>query len=171
MRQTKKVTKRDRVRDKIKMGTHTKKEIARQLGMSVESVAVHMTHLRWLGHFIVYDVDSKVLKMTTKEEYTRWVPKRKVPPTTEDQILKLHQKRQRFVKAQRKWQQKNDIPLQMRDVAAETAAQLTLHRIYIERIDTELDELERQLSGKKRNPNQEDSVNVLARKNRSILTN
>lgn len=149
-----KSTKRDRIHDLIKMGIYTKKEIAQQLEMTVGSVAVHMTHLRWLGHFIVYDIDSKILKLTTEKEYARWVPRRKMPPTLEDQILKLHQKWRRIAKAQIKWQQKTDDELKTMSDEMEKDAQIILHKIYIERLETELGELETKLFAQKSELNQ-----------------
>lgn len=61
---------RYKVLDLIKIGIYTNQEIAYQLKISKNSVAVHMTYLRYLGHYIHRSEDG-ILRELSKETYNK----------------------------------------------------------------------------------------------------
>ena len=141
----KKAIKRNAVHDLIKIGVYTKKDIAKQLGITVGSVSVHMTHLRWQGHLIIYDLDSRVLRMTTKAGYTEWLGEKiKTPLTPEEIIAKLDAALQRICRSQAKWRAKATKVGLSADDCIEIEAQLVLLNIRMRRIETALWEVEMQ---------------------------
>lgn len=141
----KKAIKRNAVRDLIKMGIYTKKDIAEQLGITTGSVAVHMTYLRWRGHFIIYDLDSRVLRMTTKKGCQKWLDKKVKTPLTSDEVInKLTMTLKRLYRTQNNWWIKAHKQSLSVDESKEVEAQLTIHEISIKRIETMLWEAKNQ---------------------------
>ena len=66
--ETPKETRQDQVKDLIAKGGYTKKAIADELGIPVNSVSSQLTYLRWKGNNIMTDPDTKVLSFVTEEE-------------------------------------------------------------------------------------------------------
>jgi len=63
-----KLNRRDQVKECITAGTYTKAEIAEKLGVNAASVSSQMTYLRWMGHYIITNPETKALSFCTAEE-------------------------------------------------------------------------------------------------------
>lgn len=141
----KKAIKRNAVYDLLKIGVYTRKDIAKQLGISVGSVSVHITHLRWQGHYINYDLDTRVMRAVSRTEYLAWLETKKKPSLTPNEaITRLELSLKRLHRTQAKWRIKARKHSLSADEAMEAKAQLTIHEIGIRRIETALFEAENQ---------------------------
>ena len=74
--------KREQVKECIELGTMTKADMVEKLGMSSGSVSTQMTYLRWMGHFILPEPETKILKFTDKETYEAHVADKKANAKT-----------------------------------------------------------------------------------------
>lgn len=61
-------TRQDQVKELIEKGGYTKKAIAEELGVPVNSVSSQLTYLRWKGKCIMTNPETKVLSFVSEEE-------------------------------------------------------------------------------------------------------
>lgn len=61
-------SRQDQVKELIEKGGYTKKAIAEELDVPVNSVSSQLTYLRWKGNNIMTDPETKVLSFVTEEE-------------------------------------------------------------------------------------------------------
>ncbi len=142
---------KERIKDMIEEGVHTKKEIAAALDIKESSVSSNMTYLRWGGKFIKWD-DEKRLCFIDEAGYDEWQEERKANTKSKKAVSKLTPQEQfnRFSKtaanqekALANWEAKvakyaEDAPSDD-TLLPEAEAQVTLTSIKLQRTRAKLD--------------------------------
>ena len=142
-------TKKAQVLELISQNRYTKKEIAEIMGISLSSVSTHMTYLRWHGWRLIYDRESRIMRIATPEAYTAWVKEgQKNQPTKAQKIVKLH-KRLKYLRnsrlqwsAKRKGTTPGNTQEEWSDYHLECEENLALLKIRIKRTEATLQEQE-----------------------------
>jgi len=121
-----KINRRDQIIELIETGAMTKAEIAEKIGIKVTGVSSQLTYLRWMGKFIIFDAETKILSFTDEDGYAEWEAEKKSNRKTKSTTTRTPQEQfdavtktiASQIKLKTKWESKLDL-MQAEDYVVE----------------------------------------------------
>ena len=147
-----KVSRRDQIVEMIEKGTMTKIEIAEELGIKVSGVSSQLTYLRWMGKFIIFDKETKIMAFTDEDGFAEWEAAKAAGRTTKSKSNRTPQEQFEAytktlatqAKSLAKWENKlslmteDDYEVEDETLIPEAEANVTLLGIKIQRNEDKL---------------------------------